>query len=82
MDGTKTLTGQYCYGVQKSIPYHLDETFQNFVLALDEWKASLLDNVKCHMDIFTAMKIMEKKEFVVVTDGSVGEVDMSFGWKI
>eukprot|EP00957_Ditylum_brightwellii_P012170 919156-Ditylum_brightwellii.AAC.1 len=25
---------------------------------------------------------MEKNEFVVVTDGSVGEVDMSFGWKI
>eukprot|EP00957_Ditylum_brightwellii_P024550 1853586-Ditylum_brightwellii.AAC.1 len=25
---------------------------------------------------------MEKKEFVVVTDGSVGEVGMSFGWKI
>eukprot|EP00957_Ditylum_brightwellii_P079517 6046137-Ditylum_brightwellii.AAC.1 len=25
---------------------------------------------------------MEKKEFVVVTDGLVGEGDMSFGWKI
>eukprot|EP00957_Ditylum_brightwellii_P105373 8032811-Ditylum_brightwellii.AAC.1 len=25
---------------------------------------------------------MEKDEFVVVTDGLVGEVDMSFGWKI
>eukprot|EP00957_Ditylum_brightwellii_P167836 12776129-Ditylum_brightwellii.AAC.1 len=25
---------------------------------------------------------MEKKEFVVVTDGLVGEVDMSFGWKL
>eukprot|EP00957_Ditylum_brightwellii_P160824 12243682-Ditylum_brightwellii.AAC.1 len=25
---------------------------------------------------------MEIKEFVVVTDGSVGDVDMSFGWKI
>eukprot|EP00957_Ditylum_brightwellii_P198168 15099416-Ditylum_brightwellii.AAC.1 len=25
---------------------------------------------------------MEIKEFDVVTDGSVGEVDMSFGWKI
>eukprot|EP00957_Ditylum_brightwellii_P107252 8183701-Ditylum_brightwellii.AAC.1 len=25
---------------------------------------------------------MEIKEFVVVTDGLVGEVDMSFGWKI
>eukprot|EP00957_Ditylum_brightwellii_P148478 11304758-Ditylum_brightwellii.AAC.1 len=25
---------------------------------------------------------MEKNEFVVVTDGSVGEVDMLFGWKI
>ena len=53
MDGTKTWTGQYCYGVQKSIPYHLDGTFQNFVLELDEWEASLLVNVKCHMDIFT-----------------------------
>ena len=68
--------------VQWSIPYHLDGTFQNFVLDLDEWEASLLDNVKCHMDIFTAITIMEKKEFVVVTEGLVGEVDMSFGWKI
>eukprot|EP00957_Ditylum_brightwellii_P183625 13986508-Ditylum_brightwellii.AAC.1 len=25
---------------------------------------------------------MEKNEFVVVTDGSVGEFDMSFRWKI
>eukprot|EP00957_Ditylum_brightwellii_P112198 8554122-Ditylum_brightwellii.AAC.1 len=25
---------------------------------------------------------MEKNEFVVVTDGSVGEFDMLFGWKI
>eukprot|EP00957_Ditylum_brightwellii_P090190 6869069-Ditylum_brightwellii.AAC.1 len=25
---------------------------------------------------------MEIKEFVVVTNGLVGEVDMSFGWKI
>eukprot|EP00957_Ditylum_brightwellii_P065197 4945096-Ditylum_brightwellii.AAC.1 len=25
---------------------------------------------------------MEKKEFVVVIDGLVGDVDMSFGWKI
>eukprot|EP00957_Ditylum_brightwellii_P197547 15050239-Ditylum_brightwellii.AAC.1 len=25
---------------------------------------------------------MEKNEFAVVTDESVGEVDMSFGWKI
>eukprot|EP00957_Ditylum_brightwellii_P018136 1365705-Ditylum_brightwellii.AAC.1 len=25
---------------------------------------------------------MEQSEFVVVTDGSVGEFDMSFGWKI
>eukprot|EP00957_Ditylum_brightwellii_P002565 196792-Ditylum_brightwellii.AAC.1 len=25
---------------------------------------------------------MEKNEFVVVTDVSVGELDMSFGWKI
>eukprot|EP00957_Ditylum_brightwellii_P177340 13508552-Ditylum_brightwellii.AAC.1 len=25
---------------------------------------------------------MEKNEIVVVTDGSVGEFDMSFGWKI
>eukprot|EP00957_Ditylum_brightwellii_P094332 7182666-Ditylum_brightwellii.AAC.1 len=25
---------------------------------------------------------MEKNEFVVVTDGLVGELDMSFGWKI
>eukprot|EP00957_Ditylum_brightwellii_P140599 10711219-Ditylum_brightwellii.AAC.1 len=25
---------------------------------------------------------MEKKECVVVTNSSVGEVDMSFGWKI
>eukprot|EP00957_Ditylum_brightwellii_P079503 6045217-Ditylum_brightwellii.AAC.1 len=25
---------------------------------------------------------MEKNEFVVVTDGSVGEFDTSFGWKI
>eukprot|EP00957_Ditylum_brightwellii_P161047 12260873-Ditylum_brightwellii.AAC.1 len=25
---------------------------------------------------------MEKNEFVVVTDGSVGEFDMPFGWKI
>jgi hypothetical protein len=25
---------------------------------------------------------MEKNEFVVVTNGSVGEFDMSFGWKI
>eukprot|EP00957_Ditylum_brightwellii_P023957 1806554-Ditylum_brightwellii.AAC.1 len=24
---------------------------------------------------------MEKNEFVVVTDGSVGEFEMSFGWK-
>ena len=28
MDGTKTWTGQYCHGVQKSIPYHLDEHFK------------------------------------------------------
>jgi hypothetical protein len=34
------------------------------------------------MDIFTAIKIMKKKEFVVVTDGLFGEFDMSFGWKI
>eukprot|EP00957_Ditylum_brightwellii_P066257 5028562-Ditylum_brightwellii.AAC.1 len=73
MDGTKTWTGQYCYGVQLSILYHLDGTFQIFVLALDEWEASLLDTVKCHMDILTAIKIMEMKEFAVVTDGSVGE---------
>eukprot|EP00957_Ditylum_brightwellii_P206901 15350491-Ditylum_brightwellii.AAC.1 len=25
---------------------------------------------------------MEQSEFVVVTYGSVGEIDMSFGWKI
>eukprot|EP00957_Ditylum_brightwellii_P053211 4034654-Ditylum_brightwellii.AAC.1 len=25
---------------------------------------------------------MEKNEFVVVTDGLIGEFDMSFGWKI
>eukprot|EP00957_Ditylum_brightwellii_P165836 12625914-Ditylum_brightwellii.AAC.1 len=25
---------------------------------------------------------MEQSEFVVVTNGSVGEIDMSFGWKI
>eukprot|EP00957_Ditylum_brightwellii_P188200 14327008-Ditylum_brightwellii.AAC.1 len=78
MDGTKMWTGQYCYVVQKSLPYHLDGTFPNFVLDLDEWRASLLDNVKCHMDIFTAIQKMEEKEFVVVTDGLVGEVDMSF----
>eukprot|EP00957_Ditylum_brightwellii_P096019 7315535-Ditylum_brightwellii.AAC.1 len=82
MDGTKTWTGQYCYSIQKSIPYHLDGTFQNFALALDEWEASLLGNVKCHMDIFTSIKIMEENEFVVVIDGSVGEFDMPFGWKI
>lgn len=81
-DGTKTWKGHYCYGVQKSIPYPLDGTFQNFVLVLDKWEASLLDNVKCHMDIFTAMKVMEQNEFVVVTNGSVGEFDMSLGWKI
>eukprot|EP00957_Ditylum_brightwellii_P173536 13212135-Ditylum_brightwellii.AAC.1 len=73
MDGTKTWTGQYCYGVQRSIPYHQDGIFQNFVLDLDEWEASLLDNVECHMDIFTAIKITETKEFVVVTDGLVGK---------
>lgn len=78
-DGTKTWKGHYCYGVQKSIPYPLDGTFQNFVLVLDKWEASLLDNVKCHMDIFTAMKVMEQNEFVVVTNGSVGEFDMSLG---
>eukprot|EP00957_Ditylum_brightwellii_P068879 5228324-Ditylum_brightwellii.AAC.1 len=25
---------------------------------------------------------MEQSEFIVVTDGSVGEIDMSFEWKI
>ena len=30
---------------------------------------------------FIAIKIMEQSEFVVVTDGSVGEFDMSFRWK-
>eukprot|EP00957_Ditylum_brightwellii_P188057 14317318-Ditylum_brightwellii.AAC.1 len=25
---------------------------------------------------------MEQKEFMVITDGSAGEIDMSFGWKI
>eukprot|EP00957_Ditylum_brightwellii_P174386 13277356-Ditylum_brightwellii.AAC.1 len=79
MDGTKTWKGQYCYGVQKPIPYPLDGTFQNFVMALDTWEMSLLDNVKCHMDIFTVIKIMEKNECFVVTDGLVGEFDMSFG---
>eukprot|EP00957_Ditylum_brightwellii_P054416 4122769-Ditylum_brightwellii.AAC.1 len=64
MDGIKTWTGQYCYGVQRSIPYHWDGTFQNFVLELDEWEASLLDNVKRHIDIFTAIKIMEIKNLL------------------
>eukprot|EP00957_Ditylum_brightwellii_P001976 151995-Ditylum_brightwellii.AAC.1 len=44
LDGTKTWKGHYCYRVQKSIPYPLDGTFQHFVLALDKWEASLLDN--------------------------------------
>eukprot|EP00957_Ditylum_brightwellii_P197064 15013200-Ditylum_brightwellii.AAC.1 len=39
MDGSKTWKGQYCYGVQKFIPYPPDGTFQNFVLALDTWEA-------------------------------------------
>eukprot|EP00957_Ditylum_brightwellii_P040717 3082271-Ditylum_brightwellii.AAC.1 len=67
--------GHYCYGLQKSIQYPLDGIFQNFALALDKWEASLLDNVKCPMDIFTAMKKMERSECVVVTNGSVGEID-------
>eukprot|EP00957_Ditylum_brightwellii_P122105 9312284-Ditylum_brightwellii.AAC.1 len=52
------------------------------ILVLDKWEASLLDNVKCPTDIFTAMKKMEQSEFLVVTNGSVGEIDLSFGWKI
>ena len=28
------------------------------------------------------MKKMEQSKFMVVTDGSAGEIDMSFGWKI
>eukprot|EP00957_Ditylum_brightwellii_P039289 2971981-Ditylum_brightwellii.AAC.1 len=74
-DGTKTWKDHYCYGLQKSIPYPLDGTFQNFVLALDKWEVSLLDNVKCPTDIFTAMKKSEQSEFIVVTNGSVGEID-------
>jgi hypothetical protein len=81
-DGAKSWTGHYCYGLHKSIPYPLDGTFQNFVLALDRWEASLLDTIKCPTDIFTAMKKMEQREFVVVTNGSAGEINMSFGWKI
>eukprot|EP00957_Ditylum_brightwellii_P133260 10161438-Ditylum_brightwellii.AAC.1 len=59
-DGANTLKGHYCYRVQKSIPYPLDGTFTNFVLALDKWEASLVDNVKCHTDIFTAIKKWSK----------------------
>eukprot|EP00957_Ditylum_brightwellii_P145990 11117043-Ditylum_brightwellii.AAC.1 len=66
-------TGHYCYGLQRSISYPLDGTFHNFVLALDKWEASLLENIKCHMDIFTAINKMEQSKFLAVTDGSVGD---------
>ena len=81
-DGAKSWTGQYCYRLHKSIHYPLDGTFQNFVLALDMWEASLLDNIKYPTDIFTAMEKMVQSEFIVVTNGSIGEIDISFGWKI
>ena len=45
------------------------------------WEASLLDNIKCPTDIFTTMKKMEQSKFMVITDGSAGEINMSFGWK-
>eukprot|EP00957_Ditylum_brightwellii_P122406 9333776-Ditylum_brightwellii.AAC.1 len=69
------MTGHYCYGVKRFIPYPLDGMFHNFVLALDKWEASILDNIKCHMDIFTAIDNMEQSEFLVVTDSSVGDTD-------
>eukprot|EP00957_Ditylum_brightwellii_P101098 7704874-Ditylum_brightwellii.AAC.1 len=57
-------TGHYCYGLQRSIPYPLDGAFQNFVLALNTWKASLLDSIRCPMDIFTARNKTEQSKFL------------------
>eukprot|EP00957_Ditylum_brightwellii_P016845 1270145-Ditylum_brightwellii.AAC.1 len=81
-DGAKTWTGNYCYGLKGSTPYPLDGTFHNLVLALDKWEARLLDNMKYHMNIFTAIDKMDQSKFLVVTDGSAGDSYMSFGWKI
>eukprot|EP00957_Ditylum_brightwellii_P200652 15296296-Ditylum_brightwellii.AAC.1 len=51
-DGAKSWTSHYCYGLHKSIPYPLDNTFQNFVPALDMWEASLL-NIKSHRYLYS-----------------------------
>eukprot|EP00957_Ditylum_brightwellii_P201314 15325063-Ditylum_brightwellii.AAC.1 len=63
-DGAKPWTGHYCYGLHKSILYPLDGMFQNFILALDSWEASLLDNIKYPTDIFTAINKMEQSKFM------------------
>eukprot|EP00957_Ditylum_brightwellii_P005265 401869-Ditylum_brightwellii.AAC.1 len=56
-------TDNFCYELKRSIPYPLDEAFHNFVPALDKWEASLLDNINCHMDVFTAIKKWRKANF-------------------
>eukprot|EP00957_Ditylum_brightwellii_P169941 12935071-Ditylum_brightwellii.AAC.1 len=75
-------TGNFCYGLIGSIPYPVDEIFQNVLLALDTWEASLLDNINFHMDIFTAIGKMVHGDVLVATDNSDGDTDMSFGWNI
>eukprot|EP00957_Ditylum_brightwellii_P063560 4824808-Ditylum_brightwellii.AAC.1 len=74
-DCAKTWTGNYCYGLKGSIPYPVDGTFHNFVLALDMWEASVLRNINFYMNIFTAIEKMEHSNFLVATDGSAGDTD-------
>eukprot|EP00957_Ditylum_brightwellii_P205964 15346168-Ditylum_brightwellii.AAC.1 len=60
----------------------MDDFFQSYLTNLATWESTLLDEVTTTKDIFTAMEIMSKGEFLVTMDGSSGDTDMSFGWKI
>jgi hypothetical protein len=81
-NGAQMWTGTMCMGITGSILQDIDDTLQNFLMALEQWEFSLLDEVNLHTDIFTAVNLLAQGKFLVATDGSSGDTDMSFEWKI
>eukprot|EP00957_Ditylum_brightwellii_P090370 6881820-Ditylum_brightwellii.AAC.1 len=51
-------------------------------MALEQLESSILDEVNLHTYIFTAFNLLAQGKFLVATDGSSGDTDMFFEWKI
>eukprot|EP00957_Ditylum_brightwellii_P137866 10511392-Ditylum_brightwellii.AAC.1 len=80
-DGMVTIEEVDCSGVVSNVQVQQDDTFQMHLDFLEVWESSLLQNVNTVHPIHKIFDTISEESFIITTDGSSGDMLMSFGWK-